>query len=72
MREGATGDPQIQPSPANWQNLPPGKYRVLAVNGKLHFPEDLDKVRAAVFQGKDVEISAHAALDVTLDPISID
>jgi len=72
MREGATGNPQIMPSPANWQNLPPGKFHVLAVNRPLHFPEDLDKVLAAFSQGKEVEISARAALDITLDPISID
>ena len=71
LREGDTGNPQIRPSPATWENLAPGKFRVLAVTGPVSFPEDLDKLRAALFQGKEVEITARATLDITLDPISL-
>jgi protocatechuate 3,4-dioxygenase beta subunit len=56
-----------------FHSLPPGKYRVLATTQSVRWgvPEDLEKVLLVLFQAKDVELDAKAALQITLEPIPI-
>ena len=56
-----------------FNSLPPGKYRVLATTQSVRWgvPEDLEKVLLVLFQAKDVELDAKAALQITLEPIPI-
>jgi hypothetical protein len=67
----ADGVMQMPPA-GGWKNLAPGKYRVLAVNRPVRLEEDLDKITLALSHAKDVEISAKATIEISLEPVSID
>jgi protocatechuate 3,4-dioxygenase beta subunit len=54
-------------------SLAPGKYRVLATpqNIRWDVPDDLEKMLLVMFQAKDVELGAKAAMQLTVAPVPV-
>jgi hypothetical protein len=70
----ADGQPvPIQPwGTKGWQNLPPGKYRILAVTRPLRLPEESDQLTRLLTQAQDIEIEPKVTKQVTLEAITIE